>query len=609
MNELNNMENNDSLMDIPVVPDSQKVSNELPVTQNIETLNDVASAPTTEVLSEQISQPVANSEPSFETPVDYSGAQTIGGLNSSVVPDVQITQLNQTPTYDDTSDVIPETIESNYGVIPPNNSDTVLKEAKSAKNPNKIGIAIIGVVAIILLALGFLVYKFYFAVNPVKTVTNKIREFGKNLDDSTKNLAEIKMFQANDKLSYTSELDLGAELLGEKYMLDMATDVRILKNDNKVYANVNSNINDENLMNYSATIYKNALFIKVLEEGHNFRFTPSDLQLNSFNELLSALYEEVDKTAKDNTFERLSDYLADAIEKNINKKDFEVKFDKANINGKESFATKYSFKLDSKTTSKVFIDIVNKLKEDLQFKEALKEVDTSAIDLDFGEFNLNAYVSLSGLIKVEFLPIDEGKEVGEISLSKISKEEKVFLIHDNESKEDLLKANIKDEKDKTIINMDLYDMDQVANINMELLANGSFNMKIDVEEMSIKVDSKINRKEETKKITQDGTLVINIEEKTADPTTMKFDITFKSTLKADDNITVPMPSGAITFNTEIGQSMMSDEISQSGLLKLIESAFNNYVYPQIQENIINNTNENIYNNDNYENDWDYTYNY
>ena len=387
MNEFNNNETKENLMDIPVAlaaeeiqpSEPPKVESEIPMEQP-KTIADpiTAETSTTDITisnEETVSMNNLNTEGNQNLSAD---SQVVKGENYNNEPVIESNQINPTQiTMGPESDMIPETMDLNYGVIPPNNSETIIKQNSSKKSPKIIGKVVAIIIAIGLLVVGFFTYKFYFAIDPIKTITTKIREFGINVDEIYQNAPEMLLLKNNDKLSYQGEFIANIGVAGEQFSANLGYDMTMLKSDNKANANVFANLDGESLLDLDATIFKSALFVKVLEGGHNFRVN------TDATALFANLDKEIENIANTKTFETYTDYFADAIENNVSKKDFEISTEKTDVNGKSILANKYSLTLTEEMVNGILVDFVEALKADENIGAELQTVDTNTLKTDF----------------------------------------------------------------------------------------------------------------------------------------------------------------------------------------------------------------------------------
>ena len=561
MNEYNNNETNDNVMDIPVVPVAEEIQNPGPSIVEPDTPTTEQETPeSADIMQEQSFQ--MNNLANSEAQTLATDSQTIGDLNINNESPVEVNQISPNPLPNESDvNVIPETMDLNYGVIPPNNSETVLKQDSNKKSSKIIVGIVIALLVVFLLVVGFLAYKFYFAVDPVKTVTTKIREFGKEADEMYKNSSEMTLLKNNDKLGYDGKISAAMDLAGEKYSADLGYNMTLLKNENKVSANIYANLNETNLLDLDATIFKSALFVNVLEEGHNFRIN------TDATEFFTDLENEINNMANTKIFETYANYLANAIEKNVSKKDFEMSTAKTDINGKKVLSNKYSLNLTNETINNILVNFLESLKNDKDLGAKLETLNTNDLQTDFKNLKLNIYASLKGVIKVEVISTEDNV-AGKITYSKVDDEHKVFIINDGST--DLVAMDIYDKSDKTTIDITADFEGTKLTANLEMTEQGNIKGNIDVAGMTAVLESKINTTEEDKKIATDMTLKLTISMPDTLPSDIIIDISSNSSAKADDNLTVQMPSGAINIETTEGQSLFEGEFSQTGLFSLLE---------------------------------------
>ena len=130
--------------------------------------------------------------------------------------------------------------------------------------------------------------------------------------------------------------------------------------------------------------------------------------------------------------------------------------------------------------------------------------------------------------------------------------------------------DIYDKSDKTTIDITADFEGTKLTANLEMTEQGNIKGNIDVAGMTAVLESKINTTEEDKKIATDMTLKLTISMPDTLPSDIIIDISSNSSAKADDNLTVHMPSGAINIETTEGQSLFEGEFSQTGLFSLLE---------------------------------------
>ncbi|MBQ4634265.1 MAG: hypothetical protein IJO33_02170 [Bacilli bacterium] len=594
MNEFNNNENED-VMDIPVVPVVEENLNPEPTIVESTTTTEPTLVESTTTTEPTVVEPVMTTiepttvepvipttEPAVvetsniiqEQPINMNevvnsevqtlatDSQAIEDLNFNNESPVMVNQISPNPLLADEEDnVIPETMDLNYGVIPPNNSETVLKHDSNKKHSKIIVGVIIGLLMIILLVVGFLAYKFYFAVDPIKMITTKIREFGKDADEMYKNSPEMLLYRNNDKINSNISYNFDMDMAGEKYNLNLGYVMTLLKNDNKLTANITSNLNDVDMFDIDATIFKNALFIKVLENGHNFRVNADTTKI--FTDIIDT-YNNMDDLTM---FENYADYLANAIEKNISKQDFKISTSKTEVNGKNVLANKYSLPLTKEMVNNVFNDLLNSIKNDETIGSMLDTLLTNTyIDDDIANLNINFYVTLNGIVKVEM--VSNSKDAKSITFTKIDEGHTVLKV--NDGTKELVVLDINNSESKTNIEL-IINVDEEIKMtgNLEMTENGAIKGSLDVSEMKITLEGQISNTEEAKKITNETTMNLTI----SMPETLSSDIVVaikaNAIVEANDSLTVPMPSGAVNIETEEGQSLFESEFSQTGLFSLL----------------------------------------
>lgn len=595
MNEFNESEN---IMDIPVAPP-------------VEDLPPVSS-PITEGLNENVENSeieASNTQP--QNNINYnvsSESHSLGNLNpnNEVIPIENETVENQTTTAIDNNKIpesitennvqetnaIPETMDLSYGVIPPNNSETIIKEKSSNKSTKIVIGVIVGIVLISLLIIGFLAYKFYFAIDPVKEVTTRIRKAGKNLDKTYGNSANIDFIINNDKINYNGKTTVTADIAGEKYDMDFGYGMILLKSDNKANANVYAKYNNKDLLKLDATFFKSALFIKVLEEGRNYKTNVNE------NDFFSNLETEINKMASVQTFTNLSDYLAKAIEKNISKKDFEISTEKTDINGKNVIANKYNITLKSEDVANIFSDFINFLANDdtLGFDASLLNDNfdaNSIVGTDYvSNIEINVYASLKGIIKAEIVPKENGPK---ITYLKIDNDHKVLIIESDES--NTIKSDIYTKADKTIIETAMNIDGTDVNLKIEFDQKGNLNATLTSLVMTVSLEGTVAKTEENKKLANETTINLKISMPGYLPSDIVINVTSNMTMETNDELTVSMPSGAINIETTEGQALFESEFKQTGLYSLLEQFL-------VSDNLMDSSYENADEFDSYE---DYTY--
>ena len=335
----------------------------------------------------------------------------------------------------------------------------------------------------------------------------------------------------------------------------------LLKNNNEIKTNINAEFNNKNLIDLETILLENELFVKLLEGGTYFK-SDTDNTISFAN-----LEEELNKIYNNKIFTKISTYLADAIDHNVSKKHFIITKEKINVNNKKILTNKYSLTLKKEMVNGIIKDFINSLKSDGTLKE-LFNIDAKDLYVEETKVKLNVYVSIKGVIKAEVVPADENTKAY-ISYTKINEEHKELKV--NIDAKDFMVANIYEKEDKLEINvvLNVENAENKIAINIELAENGQFKFTGNLQNMSVKLEGKTKIVEKGNNISSilNATITISIPVLLSKDIIANLDV--KSTIEANDDITINIPSNAIDINTQDSQSLFMSEFEQTGLYKFV----------------------------------------
>lgn len=559
MNELNNKGADENVMDIPVVPLIKEKPNSEHLGQDAVVINQ--ENPNLNNSELQTSNNIEDKPQSFTNENTILDAQTLGTLNNNNSKEAEATSL---PIIEPNveANVIPETMDLNYGVIPPNSSETVLKPNRSNKKNLKIIIGgLIGLLLIILLLLSFIGYKFYISIDPVKEVTFKIKELGKNLDESYQNSAQMQLLKKADKLNFMQKATATMNLEEKQFLLDLDCNIKLLKSDNKMSANVKADFNDDNLIDSNLTIFKNSLFINPIVNSYNFRVD------NDMSKIMIAIGNKINDISNNQLIETYAKYLAEAIEHNVAKQDFKISVAKINEDEKKALTAEYSLVIDEKLIKEIMSEFMASLKKDDMLKDIIKDED---LTIDFknsiSEMKLNFYVGLEGTTKIELISKDRI-----ISYLKINDEHKIIKLR--EKNKEVVSLNIYEKSQEIKSTLIINSEKTKITANIQFQKEGKFEVNIKGQGVTTVLNGQINEASDDKSFSQTILAKLSIkEDKKAND--MIIDISSKSILEDNDSIQVEIPKGSINLETKEGLDLFEKEISQIGLLKLLNQTAN-----------------------------------
>lgn len=558
MNELNNKSADENVMDIPVVPLIKEKPNSEQFEQDAVVINQENPNLNNSELQTNNIEDKPQSLTNENTILD---AQTLGTLNNN---NSKETSTISSPIIEPNveANVIPETMDLNYGVIPPNSSEMVLKPNRSNKKNLKIIIGgLIGLLLIILLLLSFIGYKFYISIDPVKEVTSKIKELGKNLNESYQNTAQMQLLKKSDKLNFTQKTTATMNLEEKQFLLDLDCNIKLLKSDNKMSANVKADFNDDNLIDSNLTIFKNSLFINPITNSYNFRVD------NDMSKIMINVGNKINDISNNQLIETYAKYLAEAIKHNVAKQDFKISVAKINEDEKKALTAKYSLVIDEKLIKEIMSEFMASLKKDDTLKDIIKDED---LTIDFknsiSEMKLNFYVGLEGTTKIELISKDRI-----ISYLKINDEHKIIKLR--EKNKEVVSLNIYEKSQEIKSTLIINSEKTKITADIQFQKEGKFEVNIKGQEVTAVLKGQINEVNDDKSVSQTilAKLSIKDDKKAND---MIIDISSKSILEVNDSIQVEIPKGSINLETKEGLDLFKKEISQIGLLKLLNQTTN-----------------------------------
>lgn len=343
--------------------------------------------------------------------------------------------------------------------IAENVSEEITTQNKSKKK--KVIIAVVVVLVAALLGVGgYFGYKMFVGHNPAKVTTNAIRnlkdkiEDVKDESDGLENVLSGDAFEVDGKLSvslpgageYTANFDVQADLKNQIALVD-----------GKAAAGKTE------IIDGSAYLEGTKLYFKLNDTMKKYYSIDISKYLEELKEELTVSAEGAKNVNTDYDVNKLINYIADAVENNLSKKDFDDSKEKITINGKEISATKYTAKI-SQTKAKAIADeflksvkgdkelleLVVSSSEDFKDVDELKEYIDKFIEeevKDDGSYlEYSVYVKTSGdVVGYEFsldkdsILIGTNDDVVEVTL--VTGGEKMFFAVDT-SKDDTVKISI-----------------------------------------------------------------------------------------------------------------------------------------------------------------------
>lgn len=431
---------------------------------------------------------------------------------------------------------------------------------KTNKKGSKIIIGvIITLFLMVLLIIGFISYKFYIGVDPVKEVTTRIRTLGKDITSAYQDNYQMKLIQKYDKLHLGADMSATMNMAGEDISAGLSYDMKYLKKDSKVEANLKAIFNNEELIDAWSIISQEALFFKVLEDGYTFKSNMDSATID--------LEEQIKNMANNKSVENYLNYLADAIEHNISKKDFKrsvIRTSENNSAERKEILAQYSLTLTKQLVQNVIEEFLEKLKNDETIKNLIDKEDLNVDLSDFTEMNLDIYVGIRGVTSVKLTSTDPTKE-GIIQYIKLDDEHKLLKLGDKNN--DFLVINIMETKQSTTIDLKIDDDEIKVNGSATIKADGNFQIDVKAFETTIALSGQIKENQESQKATSE--LIANLNVKNEDLGNMKFAIKVKSSIEANDNLTIDMPSEGIDIDTSEGQNLLLNDFSQTKIFQYL----------------------------------------
>ena len=277
----------------------------------------------------------------------------------------------------------------------------------SAKKCNKgLVISIIAVVAVLLIgAACFFGYKYFKGKDPVKLTSDSIRGLSGKIEDVKDNDSEIaKMVEKGGAFETTAKVT--AKVQGETML---SLDVKSLSDTKKEYSKVdiNGKAMGAAFADLSVVLNKNKAYAK-LNDTMN-KYYSLDL-----TEMLDEIAKNSTKETKiDLDYEKLIEYLADALDNSFSKKDFDSEKTEIAIGDKDVKVTKYTTEVDNIKAKKIADEFLKKVVKDekllkqisalsdtsvKELKEGINEfIDTKAEKAE-GTFNYSIYVTTFGKV-------------------------------------------------------------------------------------------------------------------------------------------------------------------------------------------------------------------
>lgn len=469
-----------------------------------------------------------------------------------------------------------ETIEE---LIPENNS---VEKKDSTKKKNKKGLIIVLVViALIILIAG--IFTAYIN-NPKKIIATAIEKVSSDLKevidvDSKNKVGENFTLKENVKFNIESDYLEALTTYDTSYqpyinmiknINKLDTDISITQNksDKKLFATINSKLNNDELINAKYLVTNNTeyYFIK------DFLRTYINNGNNNYFEALN------ESTTSTENIKYIYDFCIKSLKSNLKNSYFETKTEETTINGTNEKLKKTSLKINDKIAKELATNILNDLKKDKKATNIL-----SGIDTNFKKTKIDKNASLFS---------SDQKLYFSVYTDKITSKAKKYQItyKDSNSNYDITYEN---GKDKTILNV-LYNNNVIViatiteNNNTKTISisdssnkeiatikifknKDDYNVTLDAniaDQMSInmKFNKTTTEVEKNKKYKTDAVLSGNI---TSNNTTLgKIEISTKSEITSD-----------ATINEDTSNSILSSSITQSQKEQL-QTQFTN-IFPKL----------------------------
>lgn len=282
----------------------------------------------------------------------------------------------------------------------------VSETAKSKKNSKTaLKVVIITLIVALVAVGGFFAYRMFMSKDPVKVTSSAIRGLKDSLADAKDDNSEIaKILESDDAFEIKSKIKLDLpDSIGDDYLVNFLAQA---DEENESFKfDIKAKEGSSTILDISALIDAAKVYFKFNDTMDNYYYTKVEDTIDSI---------DMDKlpVLPDYDFENIIDYLADAVDGTLSKKDFEKEKEEITIKDKDYKVTKYTAEIDEvklKEIADKFLDKVLKDKklikviaqmtdaDESDIKDAIKEIQDVDAD-ELGEISLDysVYVTSSG---------------------------------------------------------------------------------------------------------------------------------------------------------------------------------------------------------------------
>ena len=412
--------------DVPLQSEGQPEHNNLEENANQDLPNDLMTDSidnqTPDLVSLMSSElQLSSPENTQNSPLEVENANSDQPMNQEVPTEInQIDQLSSvqeiTPmSLNATAGVIPDTLDQNYGVIgddgtsvmpiiePNVNQNENVKEAKKAKKEKKkkekvkkekpvkqpknedepgkskilkFLIPVFAFVAIFIGTIAFIAYRFFGAVDPVKTLAGKIREIGNEYNSIISNNELYKTITENKELAYSGKLSLNDS---EKETV-INLDGGLSKDTKKLSLSASINQSGEEDVNLAFVLLNGSAFIRLLKDSYFYRFPlENNIGLDDYMNLIN--------------LKPLFDTTSDVLLNNLSKDKLSSDVMRVNLIYKTKWVNNYTYTMNADKANQIIKAFLDSIKD-----ESHKNFISNYIKPNLtSEAKIKFFVSLKGL--------------------------------------------------------------------------------------------------------------------------------------------------------------------------------------------------------------------
>lgn len=382
-----------------------------------------------------------------------------------------------------------------------------VNEPMPKKKKSKIGVVVFLFILLAGIIGGLAYYYFQVYTNPKVVYQQMIKTGVNNLLKTEEVPKEISTIKAKMKADVDIKLadqyleEDVEEILNIINEIESALEIQMDIKQEKMYIGADSNYEGEKLLKLDALIdaKKEETYIK-FEPMFEDVLEIEDLDYEEIQETFKELKKEIEKALEeidtiftdDAARKKATKILSEEFAKIVKDEYVSKENEKISINGKETNATKYAFKMTNKQFVNEFSTVFNNLKDNEEFlkcyknKDELKSILESSIeelDIDLGGFDATIAINLykTGLkqefARVDFVVESQGEEVK----IKIEKQEDTLVYNANISGENVVSGTIKiEKKDKETARLELtIKVEDVVEVALNLEVAGAINREFE----------------------------------------------------------------------------------------------------------------------------------